>query len=260
MPDQCYIITRGETYIMPLLATVDGYHSETHSMRLSTTSYPVESGGALTDNAVREPSTVRLSGVVSDVIPASHSSVYLGKDALAWNTMFTLMDTRALVDVITPIRWYRNMIITQCDTTRDVNTGANALRFEMSLREILRAESRIVVEAITDTTPAKGRDQVQDLGKTDAPYLAPLQLEVGDRQNYLGQREIEWLRPRDPETDPTGTPELQSYPNTSPNQYRPFSSAIPYRLAPPNEPLVFPEYTVTAPRIVNEAGNTGDSD
>ena len=267
MPDIAYIITRGETYIIPLLAVVDGYHTENHTFRLSTTSYPVESGGALTDNAVREPNIVRLSGVVSDVLAAYHSSVYPGKNTVAWAAIYNLINDRTLVEIVTKIAVYSNMIITRCETTRDVNTGSDALRFEITLQEILRAQSRLIVETVSDpttTSPAVGRKQADDLGRLSAEPLeeyiddadAPAQpspndgiLRLGDRLNEtMGRAVRRWLSPA---TIPMPTPFFGS---VSPNLDDadlgpPFSTAIPSRLPSVETPLMLPTYTVSAPAI-----------
>ena len=268
MPDITYIVTRGETYIIPLLAVVDGYHTEHHTLRLSTTSYPVETGGALTDNAVREPSIVRLSGVVSDVLAASHSSVYTGKNTVAWAAINNLMHNRILVEIVTKIAVYSNMIIIRCEATRDVNTGSEALRFEMTLQEVLRAQSRLIVETVSDptptTSPAVGRKQTDDLGRQSAEPLeeyiddadAPAQpspndgiLRLGDRLNEtMGRAVRRWLSPA---TIPMPTPFFGS---VSPNLDDadlgpPFSTAIPSRLPPVETPLMLPTYTVSAPAI-----------
>ena len=278
-----YIITRGETYIVPLLATVDGYHIENHRLRLSTTSYPVESGGALTDNAVREPTTVRLSGVVSDVIASSNSSVYEGKDAGAWDAIYTLVDNRTLVDIVTPIAWYQRMIITNCETTRDVNTG-DGLRFELTLQEVLRAESQLLVEPITPDSPANGRTSTQDIGRqpliellprpeqevsteSTAPEGVPTSepgglFQAGEKMDFLGRRIMEWLRPLEhnrplPSKVPFGAAPLGPAPSAefvTPHLTQPFSAAVPSRLPAEGEPVVLPEYTVTAPRLPRATG------
>ena len=282
-----YIITRGETYIVPLLATVDGYHTENHTLRLSTTSYPVESGGALTDNAVREPTIVRLSGVVSDVIASSHSSVYEGKDAGAWDAIYTLVDNRTLVDIVTPIAWYQRMIITRCETNRDVNTG-DGLRFELTLQEVLRAESQLLVEPITPDSPANGRTSTQDIGRqpliellprpeqevsteSTAPEGVPTSepgglFQAGEKMDFLGRRIMEWLRPLEhnrplPSKVPFGAAPLGPAPSAefvTPHLTQPFSAAVPSRLPAEGEPVILPEYTVTAPRLPRATGSADE--
>ena len=274
-----YIITRGETYIVPLLATVDGYHTENHTLRLSTTSYPVESGGALTDNAVREPTIVRLSGVVSDVIASSHSSIYEGKDAGAWDAIYTLVDNRTLVDIVTPIAWYQRMIITRCETTRDVNTG-DGLRFELTLQEVLRADSQLLVEPITSDSPANGRTSTQDIGRQPLIELLPRPeqevptestapgglFQVGEKIDSLGRRIMEWLRPLGhnrplPSKVPFGAAPIGPAPSAefvTPHLTQPFSAAVPSRLPAEGEPVILPEYTVTAPRLPRATGSADE--
>ena len=48
----------------PLPAIADGFISEEHAVRISKTSYPVETGGSLVDHAVVQPRTLKLVGWV----------------------------------------------------------------------------------------------------------------------------------------------------------------------------------------------------
>ena len=56
--------------IAPLVGKLDGYPTEDHQLSLQTTEHPVESGGSVTDNAVKLPDKLRLEGWVSDGLPA----------------------------------------------------------------------------------------------------------------------------------------------------------------------------------------------
>ena len=49
-------------YVPPLAAIADGFISEEHAVRISKTSYPVETGGSLVDHAVVQPRTLKLVG------------------------------------------------------------------------------------------------------------------------------------------------------------------------------------------------------
>ena len=66
----------------PLATIADGFISEEHAVRISKTSYPVETGGSLVDHAVIQPRTLKLAGWVSDLLApeGSQGSPSRGKD------------------------------------------------------------------------------------------------------------------------------------------------------------------------------------
>ena len=70
---------------LPLAAIADGFISEEHAVRISKTSYPVETGGSLVDHAVVQPRTLKLVGWVSDLLAPEgrRGSPSRGSDAWA---------------------------------------------------------------------------------------------------------------------------------------------------------------------------------
>ena len=130
---------------IPLLrGKVDGYPTEEHRLELGTTEYPVESGSSLTDNAVKKPEKLRLTGWVSDLLPApgSEPGPIKQRAAKTWQNLIQIFEDRMPVSVITPLRVYRNMLITSASAPVNVNTG-RSLRFTLELKEVLFADTEL---------------------------------------------------------------------------------------------------------------------
>ena len=138
-PDFAILPVRGDasarSSLTPLPGIVDGFLTEEHTLRLSKTSYPVESGQSLTDHAVIEPRTLKLEGWVSDLLaPAGEAGASRGLEA--WQRITELMESREPILVVTTLGVYENMLITSVKAPVDRTTG-RALQFEMELEEVL---------------------------------------------------------------------------------------------------------------------------
>ena len=167
--------TPSETVVVPLQGSVDGYLAEEHTLRLSKTTYPLESTGLpLTDHAVVEPRTLKLEGWVSDLL-APQGDDWPGaiRGREAWQRIKALMESREPVRVVTALEMYDSMLITSAKAPVDRTTG-RALRFEMELEEVLFRElERGRLPPRVATGPALGRVGEVDRGKVDAPDIRP---------------------------------------------------------------------------------------
>ena len=140
-----FLYARRETEIVELFGVIDGFDTEEHRLSLETTEVPVEDGSPLTDNVVKRPDELRLTGVTSDVfLPEGvQFNGNLGdRSTVAWQTIRELMISRELVNVVSHLHEYRNMIIRNCTAPVDVSTGA-ALVFSMDIKEILFADTEL---------------------------------------------------------------------------------------------------------------------
>ena len=149
-----------------LVAHVDGFISENHQVRVRKLTYPVEGPGAnLTDHAIREPYVVTLDGWTSDLmIPASAFSRDRNARAqAAWDAILRLADEREILTVVTLLRTYRRMLITNVNAPVDETSG-RALQFQITVEEILTADE-IDRQALSNPLPGS---PVEDLvGETD---------------------------------------------------------------------------------------------
>ena len=159
----------------PLLNShVDGFLSESHELRLSKTTYPLESGKLLTDHAVVEPKTLKLVGWVSGLLAPEHRRAgygSYGSGAEAWGEIVTLAESREPVKVVTMLGVYDSMLITSVKAPVDRTTG-RALRFEMELEEVLfRALERGARPPLERIGPAKDRPEETDFRRVIASDL-----------------------------------------------------------------------------------------
>ncbi len=170
---------RQPTAIPAIVSLIDAYVSEEHTLTLATTAHPIESGSSLTDNAVKQPEQLKLSGWVSDLLPVPGAEVGpLGDRAPdAWAALVKLFEERVPVQVITHLRTYPQMLILKATAPVDVNTG-QSLRFTLELQEVLFAQTRIVrfpPDVVNPRGPAADRTSAVDGGDRPAAFVSPEQ-------------------------------------------------------------------------------------
>ena len=170
---------------IPIIAGfVDGYVTQEHRVEVNTTTYPVESGSSLTDNAVKQPERLKLTGWVSDLMPSPGvgPGVNLKSRAtLAWTIIVQLMEIKRPVTAVTQLRTYRNMLITKAVAPVDVRTG-QSLQFTLDLQEILFARTRIVrLPPEVVSGPAQDRTSMVDGGRR----LSPIHTLPGGRNSIV---------------------------------------------------------------------------
>lgn len=160
------------TTAIPILGRrVDGYFSEEHRLDLDTTEYPIESGGVLTDNAVKRRDRLRLQGMTSDLLPAPGNEATPERSAEAWSAIRTLFRDRTPVEVVTALHRYRNMIVVRCVAPVDRTTG-RALKFTVDLVEVLFTETELTrfgPTTVDPTGPAADRTSTVDAGDKSSP-------------------------------------------------------------------------------------------
>ena len=154
--------------VQPLAAIADGFISEEHAVRISKTSYPVDTGGSLVDHAVIQPRTLKLAGWVSDLLAPEGRRGNSSRGSDAWLQLTGLIESREPFLVVTLLDVYPSMLITSLKAPVDRTTG-RALRFEMELEEVqFRALERGQRPPPVRIGPAEDRPEEVDLGKTNA--------------------------------------------------------------------------------------------
>ena len=157
----------------PLAAIADGFISEEHAVRLSKTSYPVETGGSLVDHAVVQPRTLKLVGWVSDLLAPEGRRGNPSRGSDAWLQLTRLIESREPFLVVTLLGAYPSMLITSLKAPVDRTTG-RALRFEMELEEVqFRALERGQQPPPVRIGPAEDRSEEVNRGKGNAPSIPP---------------------------------------------------------------------------------------
>jgi len=130
---------------------------EKHNDECEVTDHPVEMGSDMSDHIRKRPSSIELHGLVTNtpiVFLASSQAESPLQDSLlppnplssgtrvgdAYIELMRLMDDGETVDVVTSLREYKNMAITNMGVTRDKSTG-NVLDATLVLREIAIAST-----------------------------------------------------------------------------------------------------------------------
>ena len=170
--------------VQPLAAIADGFISEEHAVRLSKTSYPVETGGSLVDHAVIQPRTLKLVGWVSDLLAPEGRRGNPSRGSDAWLQLNRLVESREPFLVVTLLAFYPSMLITSLKAPVDRTTG-RALRFELELEEVqFRALERGQRPPPVRIGPAEDRSEEGNLGKINAPSIPskPVVVEINALQ------------------------------------------------------------------------------
>jgi len=135
----------GTTFITGLLNIVDAIPDEAHSLSISKTEFPIETGGAQTDNAVKNPDRLVLEGWVSNLLINNDALVDLpapGRPIEAWGRIRALAEDREPISVVTTLQTYDNMLITSVTARKNKDTG-DALIFKITFEEALIAETQL---------------------------------------------------------------------------------------------------------------------
>ena len=160
--------------LQPLAAIADGFISEEHAVRISKTSYPVETGGSLVDHAVVQPHTLKLVGWVSDLLAPEGRRINPSRGSDAWLQLTRLVESREPFLVVTMLGVYPSMLITSLKAPVDRTTG-RALRFEMELEEVqFRSLERGQRPPPVRIGPAEDRSEEDDRGRVNAPSITSI--------------------------------------------------------------------------------------
>jgi len=132
---------------LPALVEFDASISETHSDSAETSDHPVEDGSDITDHIRVLPKTIEINGVITNT-PIIFLATLQAKSPVTGDLTRTLdrvetgyqqlqdfMNRGILVDVITSLRTYSNMVLLSMAVTRDAASG-NILDCTLSLREM----------------------------------------------------------------------------------------------------------------------------
>lgn len=137
-------------YPVPLLVRFDSSDKETHTSSVELSEHPVEEGADVTDHIRIKPDEIELNGVISNtpllfLASLQAESPIEGSNErtddrveVAYKQLREFQRNGVLVDVITSLRTYSNMVITNIAVSRDARTG-NIFDSTISLREMTMA-------------------------------------------------------------------------------------------------------------------------
>lgn len=162
---------------------VDATVSETHLSSCDLTENPVEDGAKITDHVQLKPSELTIEGVISDSplgyavvgniqnLVRSTKSLFGGSSRSidAYNDLLLLQKSRQPFTVITGLKRYENMIMTELSVPRTAQTG-NAIHFRASMKEIRIVKSKTTGLSSVASSVKSLAQKAKDLGQkvTDA--------------------------------------------------------------------------------------------
>lgn len=167
---------------------IDASVSESHEFSSEVTQYPVEQGGAVTDNIRPKPIVVTIEGIVSDTPIGGVAALrHVGargdgkttpsSEALA--ALEAIRLARDPVTITTTLRTFDNMVMTSLSVPRDAATGA-ALRFSATFQQIIvvtNSRSTVRVTPVraqpkrTATPSAASKKDKGNVQKPDTKYV-----------------------------------------------------------------------------------------
>lgn len=145
------LLFRHRTQIDSLV--LDASVSEQHDGDVDVTEHNVEVGANISDHARVKPETLTIEGIITATPFGKDPSLDYIDEAYA--KLRELKDTHELITVITPIRLYKNMIVTKLSVPRSIQTG-DALRFNISFKEIRLATVTVVDRVVPKIKKANG--------------------------------------------------------------------------------------------------------
>lgn len=118
---------------------MDASISESHKASNELTKFPVEVGVDISDHVRRQPNELQLTCVVTNH-PLFPGGGLGGRRSLsAYYDVLTMLDEAQLVDVVTSLRTYTNMVIESLEVPRDDKRG-ESVEMKLGLREVLTVE------------------------------------------------------------------------------------------------------------------------
>lgn len=115
------------------LVVMDAVLSEDHQYSSRVTSYPIESGTQISDHIIKEPEIVTINGVVSDT-PINIFAPF-NRSINAFERLVQVYNNREPITVITGIKTYLNMVMTNLSVPRNFQSG-QSLNFNITLQKI----------------------------------------------------------------------------------------------------------------------------
>ncbi len=165
---------------------IDAYVSENHKMTASVTQYPVEDGSYLNDHVNQEPDELTINGVVGVksiyLFDISFPSLFSSRASDIFLKLETLKTDGEPIDVVTGLKLYEDMVITELNVGREAASG-QGLEFTMNLKKL-----NVVTTEVTAIAKRKlgGKGPVKqmvkpkaEVGKKLGNFLDPIKAQVG---------------------------------------------------------------------------------
>ncbi len=168
--------------------TLDASVSETHTSDVEVTEHPVEDGVAVADHARVKPAGLVIEGIISNTPINRSQSLRVAssfgttiqttnpQDQLAGQPgyaeqAFTLLeqlrDSTKLITVVTGLKTYDDMILTNLSVPRNIQTG-DALRFTATFKYVRRVKNQTTTQTVTATPQGKKKTSTGKQASSEA--------------------------------------------------------------------------------------------
>lgn len=117
----------------------DAVFSAAHSVSVSVTNHPVQSGASVSDHAWVEPETVTLSVGVSDAMTDASALTDESRSVAAFRKLREMALARRPLTLVTRLCVYSNMLVESVSCEESADT-MSALRAEITLKRVSMAQ------------------------------------------------------------------------------------------------------------------------
>lgn len=135
--------------------------NENTSDVLTITKQPVQQGASITDHAFKEPTTLSMSMLFS-----TGGLIFGSGESLdeTYTNLIELQNSRTPIDIITPKRFYQNMLISSIGNTTDKLTE-NCLAINITFQQIIIVETSVVTVTRSAQKNAAKTGKTENAGK-----------------------------------------------------------------------------------------------
>ena len=177
----------GETLIEePTSYFFDAIISSDHTAQRKITSHPVQWGANISDHSYQEASTVTLNIGMSDAMDSFSSSfeyvkgngdqyVYptdgFGKSVNAYNLFLEIQKTGVLINLVTHLKTYNNMLIERIQAHDDYKTSSS-LRCTITFKEVFLSEMRTIEKSRYPSASTGGTNKRVEAVEDSGPFVS----------------------------------------------------------------------------------------
>lgn len=145
------------------VVSFDAFVNETHTSSSKSVDYPLEDGSSISDHIVVDPQTLRVTAFKSSLGISLLDPRQPNEHIVAFEDLWNIVKNKQLVTVVSGLKVYTNMQITNISTSREARNG-NSLTFDVDLKE-LRYVNTVSV-SIPNSVIAAGKFSTTNLNKS----------------------------------------------------------------------------------------------
>ena len=145
--------------------TFDLILNESHNFSNTVTQYNIENGSNISDHIQNEPITGQVSGLITN-FNINLVGFFVNNAQAAFEKLEELYKKQELVTIVTVLKVYQNVAITNITINRDKDTG-EALFADFSFQEI----NIVSLQEIVITASVNIKDMTSNLNQQASPLL-----------------------------------------------------------------------------------------